>query len=165
MTGAISQDWESCQFPFVLDAKSHGCSGRSGRTAAGRGAKGPLWSCSRSGEAGTILLRNFALGASTPWKRIRRRRGRGTRAARRSMNSSGSMTIWVVPSFVRTLQLQYDLAGAVTLEPFVGDGRPSDIAAELLEFFTLIARQRTAAWRLKAVRVDTQLWGGRHGSA
>jgi hypothetical protein len=24
--------------------------------------------------------------------------------------------------FVRTLQLQYDLAGAVTLEPFVGDG-------------------------------------------
>src|SRR5262245_30008432 len=40
--------------------------------------------------------------------------------------------------FVRTLQLQYDLAGAVTLEPFVGDGRPGDIAAELLEFFTLI---------------------------
>jgi hypothetical protein len=36
--------------------------------------------------------------------------------------------------FVRTLQLQYDLAGAVTLEPFVGDGRPGDIAAELLEF-------------------------------
>ena len=22
MTGAISQDWESCQFPFVLDEKS-----------------------------------------------------------------------------------------------------------------------------------------------
>src|SRR5262245_39835758 len=40
--------------------------------------------------------------------------------------------------FVGTLQLQYDLAGTVTLEPFAGDGRPSDIAAELLEFQTLI---------------------------
>src|SRR5918992_410851 len=47
---------------------------------------------------GTILLRNFALGASTPWKRIKWSRGRGTSAARRSMNSSGSMTTWVVPS-------------------------------------------------------------------
>src|SRR5262245_23485403 len=44
-------------------------------------------------RSGTILLRNFAFGASTPWNRIRWRRGRGTRAARRSMNSSGSMTI------------------------------------------------------------------------
>jgi hypothetical protein len=26
--------------------------------------------------------------------------------------------------FVRTLQLQHDLAGAITFEPFVGDGRP-----------------------------------------
>jgi hypothetical protein len=34
--------------------------------------------------------------------------------------------------------LQYDLAGTVTLEPFVGDGRRGDIATELLEFFTLI---------------------------
>jgi hypothetical protein len=34
--------------------------------------------------------------------------------------------------FVRTLQLKHDLAGAVTLEPFVGDGRPGDIAAELV---------------------------------
>src|SRR5262245_52319329 len=40
--------------------------------------------------AGTILLRNLAFGASTPWNRIRWRRGRGTRAARRYMNSSGS---------------------------------------------------------------------------
>jgi len=40
--------------------------------------------------------------------------------------------------FVRTLQLQHDLAGAITFEPFVGDGRPSDIAAELLQFQTLI---------------------------
>jgi hypothetical protein len=30
------------------------------------------------------------------------------------------------------------LAGAVALEPFVGDGGPGDIAAELLQFHTLI---------------------------
>ena len=40
--------------------------------------------------------------------------------------------------FERALQLQHHLAGAVTLEPFVGDGRPGDVAAELLQFFTLI---------------------------
>jgi hypothetical protein len=40
--------------------------------------------------------------------------------------------------FVRTLQLQHDLAGAITFEPFVGDGRPGDIATELLQFQTLI---------------------------
>jgi hypothetical protein len=65
----------------------------------------------------------LALGAKTPWKRIRCRRGRGTRAARRSMNSSGSMTIMGGAVFVGTLQLQHDLAGAVEFEPFVGDGR------------------------------------------
>ena len=40
--------------------------------------------------------------------------------------------------FVRTLQLQHDLTGAVTFDPFVGDGRPGAIAAEVCQFFTLI---------------------------
>ena len=35
---------------------------------------------------------------STPWKRIRRNLGRGTGAARRCMNVSGDITMWVVPS-------------------------------------------------------------------
>jgi hypothetical protein len=48
------------------------------------------------------------------------------------------MTIWGGAVFVRTLQLHYDLAAAVTFEPFVRDGRPGDVAAELLEFQTLI---------------------------
>src|SRR5215831_16434910 len=48
--------------------------------------------------------------------------------------------------FVRTLQLQHDLAGPITFEPFAGDGRPSDIAAELLQFQTLIGAPQ---WRLK----------------
>ena len=67
--------------------------------------------------------------------------------------------------FVRTLQLQYDLAGAVTLEPFVGDGRPGNVAAELLQFFTLngaLAHRRVQA---KAVRVDMQLPGERRDCA
>jgi len=40
--------------------------------------------------------------------------------------------------FVRTFQLQHDLTGAVALEPFVGDGRPGDVAAEVFQFCTLI---------------------------
>jgi hypothetical protein len=67
--------------------------------------------------------------------------------------------------FVRTLQLQHDLPGAVELEPFVGDGRPGDIAAELLEFLALIGAPAHRRMEAKAVRVDTQLWGGRPGSA
>lgn len=59
--------------------------------------------------------------------------------------------------FVRTLQLQHDLAGAVTLEPFVGDGRAGDIAAELLQFFTLIGAPAHRRMQAKAVRVDAQL--------
>src|SRR4030095_7340896 len=57
----------------------------------GRRLGGTFW---RSGSDFTAQLR---VGASAPWKLIRWRRGRGTRAARRSMNSSGSMTIWVGP--------------------------------------------------------------------
>ena len=67
--------------------------------------------------------------------------------------------------FVRTLQLQHDLAGAVTLEPFVGDGRPGDIAAELLQFLALIGAPAHRRMEAKAVRVDAQLWGGRPGCA
>ena len=55
-------------------------------------------SVARSAGLGMILPRNFALGTSMPWKRIRCKRERGTSAASRCMNSSGAMTIWVVPS-------------------------------------------------------------------
>src|SRR5262249_36629631 len=68
---------------------------------------------------------------------------------------------------VRTLQLQHDLAGTITLEPFVDDGRPGDIAAELLQFFTLIGRGGGRAWRLKPCALtrnseaDDLAWLGR----
>jgi hypothetical protein len=67
--------------------------------------------------------------------------------------------------FVRTLQLQHNLAGAITFEPFVGDGWPGDIAAELLEFCTLIGAPAHRRVEAKALRVDTQLWGRRPGCA
>ena len=38
-----------------------------------------------SGRRGTIRLRCLKFGANTPWKRVRFRRGLGTRAARRAM--------------------------------------------------------------------------------
>ena len=47
----------------------------------------------RSAGVGTILLRNLALGASTPWKRIRCRRGRGTGSSRIQSLRSGE-NIW-----------------------------------------------------------------------
>ena len=53
--------------------------------------------------------------------------------------------------------MQPDLAGAITFEPFV----PSDVAAELLQLFTLIGAPAHRRMEAKAVRVDTQLWSGR----
>lgn len=62
---------------------------------------------------------------------------------------------------MRTLQLQCDLAGAITLEPFVGDGRPGNVAAELFQFFTLVgapAHRRVAGRKLAAkVLVDSRI--------
>jgi hypothetical protein len=55
--------------------------------------------------------------------------------------------------------------GAITFEPFIGDGRPGDIAAELLQFFTLIGAAAHRRMQAKAVRVATELWGGRPGLA
>jgi hypothetical protein len=40
MAGAIAQDWESYQFPFVLDEKATVVA--SGRKAVEKGVKGPL---------------------------------------------------------------------------------------------------------------------------
>jgi len=61
--------------------------------------------------------------------------------------------------------LQHGLAAAITFEPFVGDGRPDDVAAELLQFCTLIGAPAHRRMEAKAVRVDTQLWSGGPGRA
>jgi hypothetical protein len=38
--------------------------------------------------------------------------------------------------------LQHELAGAIALEPFVGNGRAGDIAAQPFEFFALMGASR-----------------------
>src|SRR5262245_12610923 len=130
------------------------------------------WELGGDAGARTTLLRNFAFGASTPWKRhcpkpverdqMETRAGhQGRQALHEPQRLHDDMSGAV---FVRTLQLQHDLAGAIAFEPFVGDGRPSDIAAELLQFQTLIGAPAQRRMEAKAVRVDTQLWRGDPGS-
>ena len=70
-----------------------------------------------------ISRRSFAFGASTPWKRIRCKSRAGHQGGqalhefqRRHDDMGGAV-------FERALQLQHHLAGAVTIEPFVGDRR------------------------------------------
>src|SRR5919106_5428046 len=67
--------------------------------------------------------------------------------------------------FVGALQWQHDLAGAVTLEPFIGDRRAGDIAAQVLKLLALIGAPAHRRMQAKAVRVDTQFLGGRPGCA
>src|SRR5262249_32906999 len=64
--GAIAQDRERCQFPFVLDEKkTHCCTGRLAQRAIGRRAKGSLWRRSfelrASGATRLALGRRFGL--------------------------------------------------------------------------------------------------------
>ena len=59
--------------------------------------------------------------------------------------------------FVCTLELQHDLAGAIALEPFIGDRRPGDIAAQVLQVCTLIGAPAHRRMEAKAVRVGTQV--------
>ncbi len=58
--------------------------------------------------------------------------------------------------------MQHDLAGTVTFEPLVGDGRSSDIAADLLQLFTLIGYlTRTEMQALLAAPARSKWWGRR----
>src|SRR5215471_2256413 len=89
----------------------------------------------RSGNDFTAQLRVWCQHAVEPDQmetRAGHQGGRGLHELQRLHDDMGGAV------FVRTLQLQYDLAGAVTLEPFVSDGRPGNVAAELLQFVTLI---------------------------
>ena len=103
--------------------------------------------------------RQHAVEADQVQTRARHQRGEFLHELQRLHDDIGGAV------FVGTLQLQNDLAGATEFEPFVGDGRPGDIAAELLQFFTLIGAPAHHRMQAKAVRVDTQLWGGRPGCA
>lgn len=72
-----------------------GASGLSGASALG-------W------RLGTMCSRSLQFGANTPWNRVRLSLGRGIKAARRAMKSSGSKTTCVVPSRKGCLRLVAD---------------------------------------------------------
>ena len=54
--------------------------------------------------------------------------------------------------FECAFQLQHDIAGAVTLEPFVGDRRAGDIAAQVLQLSTDSKRRETSLRTSKEAR-------------
>ena len=58
------------------------------------------------------------------------------------------------------LQLQHDLAGAITLEPFVGNGGARDIAAQALELRALTGATAHRRMQTEAVRIGAQCWRG-----
>src|SRR5438093_6598716 len=62
--------------------------------------------------------------------------------------------------FVGALELQHDVARAVTLEPFVGDCRAGDIAAQVLQFLALIGAPAHRRMKSEAVEFGTQVWRG-----
>ncbi len=60
---------------------------------------------------------------------------------------------------IRSFQLQHDIAGAVECEPFIGDGRAGDVAAQLLELSTLIHGAAHRAVEAEPLLVGTALPG------
>ena len=54
------------------------------------------------------------------------------------MNSSGLITMCVVPSRPGGLELEHDLPGAVDLYAFIGQCRARDVAAKLFQPLALV---------------------------
>ena len=93
------------------------------------------------GPAGITWARSVAFGASTPWKRIRCNRGRGTSAAGRCMNSSGDITMWVVPS------CQADFRRSTTLPVRFNCSRSLAIAGRVMYRHSCSSRWRASRRR------------------
>ena len=60
---------------------------------------------------------------------------------------------------VRAFELQHDIAGAVELAPFIGDGGAGNIAAQLFEFIALIHGAAHFGVEAESLRVGTALLG------
>ena len=69
---------------------------------------------------------------------------------RRHHDMGGAVAVWALES-------QHDIAGAVKFEPFVGDGRTGDVAAQLLEFVALIHGAAHLGMEAESLRVSTTL--------
>ena len=52
------------------------------------------------------------------------------------------------------LELEHDLAGAIALEPLVGNGRTGDIAAQAFELLALMSTTAYCRMQAETVRVD-----------
>ena len=87
---------------------------------------------------GVIAERNFALGASTPWKRIRCKRGRGTSAARRRRpgdeNEARKMAIYLSRELGG--HNQGDIGKAVGLQ------KTSSVSSAYLRMKSRVAQER-----------------------
>ncbi len=59
---------------------------------------------------------------------------------------------------IRAFQLQHNITGAVEFEPFIGDGRAGDVAAQLLELVALIHGAAHRRVEAEPLLVDTALW-------
>jgi hypothetical protein len=52
----------------------------------------------------------------------------------------------------------HDIAGAAEFEPFIGDGEAGDVAAQLLQFFSLIHGAAHLGMRLKPCSLTQRFW-------
>src|SRR5262245_28763573 len=83
MAGAISQDRQRCQFPFLLDEKPTFVPLRLGRRAVGRCAKGAARSNSERAASSACVGRRFCF-VHIVWNRSTRRAGAGHGAGRQA---------------------------------------------------------------------------------
>ena len=58
---------------------------------------------------------------------------------------------------IRGFELEDDLAGRGTAQPFVAQGRTGDIATELFEFLALLGAARGLRMQTEPLRTDTAL--------
>ena len=91
-----------------------------------------------SASPGTIWDRRAALGASTPWKRMRWSRRRGTRAARTLQAFQRAHDQMGGAIAIRGFELEDDFVGQDTAQPLVLQGRTGDVAAQPFEGVPLL---------------------------
>ncbi len=61
---------------------------------------------------------------------------------------------------IRALEFQYDIACAVTFEPFIGNGRACNVAAQAFKLVALISGAAYVRMQAKAVFADTGGFAG-----
>ena len=96
----------------------------------------------------------YAVEANQVQARTGKERGEALQEFQRRHHDMGGAVL------IGALQLQHRLASTVALEPFVGNGRAGDIAAQLFECLALIGAATHRRVQAKAVRVGAQGFTG-----